>query len=158
MTSLRKVRPHPRAADHLPPAFTPEGYGGHTTHPRSCGCRESRRPGLRTQVCPVVDPQCLKPQNQIILFHSRELLQHSATRSASLCQMPVTGAGNKDQKCKRVGVSVVAQRKQIQLGAMRWWVQSLAWLSGSRIWHCRELWHMSQTRLGSGVAVAVAVA
>ena len=26
-------------------------------------------------------------------------------------------------------------------------------LSGLRIWHCRELW--SQTRLGSGMAVAV---
>ena len=38
------------------------------------------------------------------------------------------------------GVPVVVQRKQIQLGTMRLWVQSLASLSGSRIWRCRELW------------------
>ena len=31
-------------------------------------------------------------------------------------------------------------------------------LSGLRIRHCRELWCRSQSRLGSGVAVAVAVA
>ena len=37
-------------------------------------------------------------------------------------------------------------------------VQSLALLSGSRIWHCRELWHKPQMRLGSCVAVAVASA
>ena len=28
-------------------------------------------------------------------------------------------------------------------------------LSGLTIWHCRELWYRSQTRLGSGIAVAV---
>jgi len=33
---------------------------------------------------------------------------------------------------------------------------SLASLSGLRIWHCRELWCGSQTRLGSRVAVALA--
>ena len=35
-------------------------------------------------------------------------------------------------------------------------VQSLASLSELRIWHCHELWCRSQTRLGSGEAVAVA--
>ena len=30
---------------------------------------------------------------------------------------------------------------------MKAWVQSLASLSGSRIWHCRELWCRSQTGL-----------
>ena len=35
-------------------------------------------------------------------------------------------------------------------------VQSLPLLSGLRIQCCRELWCMSQTRLGSRVAVAVA--
>ena len=40
---------------------------------------------------------------------------------------------------------------------MRLWVQSLALLSGLRIWRCRELWRRSQTRLGSGVAVALAL-
>ena len=51
-----------------------------------------------------------------------------------------------------------AQWKQIRLGAMRLRLRSLASLGGLRIQHCRELWCRSQTRLGSGVAVAVAVA
>ena len=34
-------------------------------------------------------------------------------------------------------------------------VQSLASLSGSGIWHCRELWCRLQMQLGSGIAVAV---
>ena len=34
-------------------------------------------------------------------------------------------------------------------------VRSLASLSGLRIWHFSELWGRSQTRLRSGVAVAV---
>ena len=38
------------------------------------------------------------------------------------------------------GVLVVAQRKQIQLGTMRFQVRSLASLSGLKIQHCRELW------------------
>ena len=38
---------------------------------------------------------------------------------------------------------------------MRTQIQSLAPLSGLRIWHCRELWYSSQTQLGSHVAVAV---
>ena len=37
-------------------------------------------------------------------------------------------------------------------------VQSLALISRLRIWHCCELWYTSQIWLGSGVAVAVAVA
>ena len=39
---------------------------------------------------------------------------------------------------------------------MRLQVQSLALLSGLRIWHCHELWCGLQTRLGSLVAVALA--
>ena len=35
-----------------------------------------------------------------------------------------------------------------QLVSMRMRVQSLASLSGLRIWHCRELWGRSQTKLG----------
>ena len=38
---------------------------------------------------------------------------------------------------------------------MRTWVQSLALLRGLRIGYCHELWHRSQTQLGSCVAVAV---
>ena len=53
-------------------------------------------------------------------------------------------------------ITLVAQRKQIQLGTMRFRVQSLAWLSGLRIQCCHELWCRSQTGLGSGIAVAVA--
>ena len=41
------------------------------------------------------------------------------------------------------------------LVTMRIWVQSLALLSGLRIWHCCELWCRLPTLLGSGVAVAV---
>ena len=41
---------------------------------------------------------------------------------------------------------------------MRMWVRSLASLSGLRIRCCHELWCKLQTRLGSGLAVAVAVA
>ena len=42
-----------------------------------------------------------------------------------------------------------------QLVSMIMWVQSLASLSGLRIWHCCKLWHRSQMQLGSGVALAV---
>ena len=35
------------------------------------------------------------------------------------------------------------------------WVRSLTLLSGLGIWHCRELWCRSKTRLGSRVAVAL---
>ena len=38
---------------------------------------------------------------------------------------------------------------------MRFWVQSLASLSGLKIWCGRELWYRSHTWLGSEVAVAV---
>ena len=48
----------------------------------------------------------------------------------------------------------MAQRKQIQLGTVRLWGQSLTPISGLRIQRCRELWCRSKTRLGSGVAVA----
>ena len=50
----------------------------------------------------------------------------------------------------------MVQQNQIRLGAMRLQVQSLALLSGLRIWHCRELWCRLQARLRSGVAVALA--
>ena len=53
------------------------------------------------------------------------------------------------------GVPILAQRKWIQLGTMRFRVWSLASLSGLRIWRCYELWCRSQTRLGSCIAVAV---
>ena len=47
------------------------------------------------------------------------------------------------------GVSVVVQWKQICLGTMRLQVQSLASLSGLRIWPCCELCCRSQPQLGS---------
>ena len=56
------------------------------------------------------------------------------------------------------GVPVVAQRKRIWLGSMRTRAQSLALLSGLRMWHCRELWCRLQTWMGSDFAVAVAQA
>ena len=57
-----------------------------------------------------------------------------------------------------LGVPVVVQQKRIWLGTTRLQVQSLALLSELRIRRCGELWYRSQTRLGSGVAVAVAQA
>ena len=53
------------------------------------------------------------------------------------------------------GAPIVAQRKQIQPGAMRLRVQSLALLSGLRIWCCCELWCRSQMWLESCIAVDV---
>ena len=54
-----------------------------------------------------------------------------------------------------MGVPIVVQWKQIQLGIMRLQVPSLASLSGLRIWHCHKLWGRSQTQFGSYVVVAV---
>ena len=54
-----------------------------------------------------------------------------------------------------LGVSVVAQQKQIWLVSMRTQISSLASLSQLRIWCCHELWCKSQTWLGSGVDVGV---
>ena len=51
---------------------------------------------------------------------------------------------------------MVAQGNKTNLVSMRTWVQSLASLSGLRIWRCHELWFRPQMRLRSGVAVAVA--
>ena len=56
---------------------------------------------------------------------------------------------------QKIGVLIVAQWQQIQPGTMRLWVESLASLSGLRIWRCHELWCRWQTWLRSGVAVAV---
>ena len=42
-----------------------------------------------------------------------------------------------------------------RLGTTAFWVQSLALLSGLRIWCCHELWCRLQTWLGSHVAVAL---
>ena len=49
----------------------------------------------------------------------------------------------------------MAQQKRIQLGTMRLRVRSLSSISGLKIRCCHELWYRSQTRLGSGVAVAL---
>ena len=52
-----------------------------------------------------------------------------------------------------LGVPLAAQRKR--LGIMKLHVQSLASLSGLRIWHCHELLCRLQTRLGSCVSAAM---
>ena len=57
-----------------------------------------------------------------------------------------------------LGVPVMAQQKQIQLGTMRLQVRSLASLSGLRSRRCLELWCRLQMRLVSGIAVAVVLA
>ena len=53
------------------------------------------------------------------------------------------------------GVPIVSQQKQIWLVSMRMQVGSLALLSGLGIQRCHELWHRSQMRLGSCIAVLV---
>ena len=53
-----------------------------------------------------------------------------------------------------VGVPVVAQQVKNQIVSVRMQVQSLASLSGLRIWHCSKLLQRSQMWLGSGIAVA----
>ena len=54
-----------------------------------------------------------------------------------------------------LGVPLEAQWKQTGLVSVRMRVQSLALISGLRIWHCGELWCRLQAWLGSGIAVAV---
>ena len=49
----------------------------------------------------------------------------------------------------------MVQGKQILLGTMRLWFQSLASLIGLRILRCCDLCYRLQTWLGSGIAVAV---
>ena len=49
----------------------------------------------------------------------------------------------------------MAQQKQIQLEATRLQVQSLASLSGLRIWCCYDLWCRLQMWLRTGATVAV---
>ena len=68
--------------------------------------------------------------------------------------MPKKGQDNyeKDQ----LGVPVWLGRLQISLVSMRMWVQSLAEISGLRMWHCYELWCRSKTQPGFGIAVTVA--
>ena len=58
-------------------------------------------------------------------------------------------------KIAKSGVPVVVQWKWIRLVTLRLRVQSLASLSGLRIWSCCELWYRLQMWLGSGIAVAV---
>ena len=68
---------------------------------------------------------------------------------------PQWSTGVAEKNVTKLGVPLVPQQKWIQLGTMKLRVRSLALLSGLKIWHCRELWWRSKTRLGSGVAVAV---
>ena len=56
------------------------------------------------------------------------------------------------------GVPVMAQPSRTRLVSMRMRFQSLALLGGLRIQRCHELWCSLQVWLGSGIAVAVAVA
>jgi len=62
---------------------------------------------------------------------------------------------NLKKKKKVQGVSVVAQWKRIRLVSMRMQVQTLASISGLRIWHGHDPWCRLQMWLRSHVAVAV---
>ena len=59
------------------------------------------------------------------------------------------------ERTAALGVPIMAQQKGIPLGTLRLRVQSLASLSGLRIWRFHELWCRSQTRLRFRVAVAL---
>ena len=67
-------------------------------------------------------------------------------------------APGKNCKLLRSEFPLWLSRSRSQLVSMITWVRSLILLSGLRIWCCHELRHRSQTRLRSGVAVAVAQA
>ena len=60
-------------------------------------------------------------------------------------------------KTWKQGIPVIAQWERAQRVSMRMQVWSLTSLSELRIRHCHGLWCRSQTRLRSGVAVAVPV-
>ena len=73
--------------------------------------------------------------------------------------MPLSHLGNLETECqgKEIqGVPVMAQWKQTWLVSMRMQVLFSASLRGLRIWHCHEQQCRLQTKLGSGIAVAVA--
>ena len=67
-------------------------------------------------------------------------------------------SGRKKGRKKWQGVPIMAQWKWLWLVPMRTQVQSLSSLSGLRIQCCHQLWCGSQMQLGSGIAVAVALA
>ena len=54
-----------------------------------------------------------------------------------------------------IGVPIVVRLLTNLTRNQRLWVQSLALLSGLRIWRCPELWCRSQTQLRSCFAVAL---
>ena len=86
----------------------------------------------------------------------RSYLGNLHTRQGIFAQNHLPHPRLPEDKLKMViyGVPVVAQQKRV-LASRRMWVCSLAFISGSRIWHCHKLWCRSQMQLGSGVAVAV---
>ena len=59
------------------------------------------------------------------------------------------------QKKKKKSSSCDSADEEPHTVSLRTRVQSLASISGLRIWHCHKLWHRSWMRLGSGIAVAV---
>ena len=83
---------------------------------------------------------------------------HTVMSNSSVIHLKPVSIWVSVKKISTSGVPAMAQQKQIQLETMMLRIQSLASLSGLRIRCCRELWLRSQMRLGSGVAVAVAVA
>ena len=62
-----------------------------------------------------------------------------------------------EEKKAESGVPIVAQQLKDPMVSGRTQVQPLASLRGLRIWRCCQLWHRSQLRFGSGIAVAVTV-
>ena len=83
-------------------------------------------------------------------FKLRNTFLYNLTENINFLRRNVSIKSNRN-----IEVPIMAQWKQIRLGAMRLWVWSLASVCGLRIWHCCELWYRLQTWLGSGVAVAV---
>ena len=96
------------------------------------------------------------------LLHSQNLEQHLVYSRCSIkikeAEYTITEKRSWITKIFDLGVPVAAQQKWIQPVTMKLWVQSMASLSGLRIWRSHELWCRSQKRLRPSVAVVVAMA
>ena len=87
---------------------------------------------------------CYKKVSEVPIMVQRKWIWLASMRTQVGCS----------QKAQ-AGVPIVAQWKWICLASMRMQLRSLAFLSGSGIWCCHELWCRSQMRRRPGIAVAV---
>jgi len=131
----------------------------------------SKLPFHTSWQCWILNPLSEAREQTHILMDISQVHYCWATLDRSLQRQRKTGTGLATWKSciavgslkeMRKGLSIRNYRsschgtvKRIRLGTMRFWVRSLASLSGLRIQRCGDLWCSLQTQLGSGVAVAV---